>query len=400
MDKSQYLAQTQQNTLTQKCDSLSDIGHDLNNVMTVILGNMRLLTSLAEKDSHLTAMQDVLKKLHPVLRAADKGKTLAQRLMVFADENGLAKSSMVYQSVAECCTILQKGGFSQIETKLADQIWPVGIDAAQLKDTLVSLAQSNRTFALKNQKLTIEAENIVLDRDYALFYFHAHPGSYVMITISIMGGQQRDRFLQYITYPIRLGLTKPESGLASIHETIRSQNGYIHIYSEKNYGSVFRLYLPSLHHDEPAVEQEKHEDRPLSRGQEYILIVEDEPDTAMMAHDMLTELGYRTFVAKDMTNALQIIENTEIDMVFTDMVLSNRMTGVDLAKRIARKKPRMKFLFTSGFTSANIPLSKDVNQNNFIAKPYHKHDLAHRIRAVLYDEQEDRHEQKTFNSRY
>ena len=156
------------------------------------------------------------------------------------------------------------------------------------------------------------------------------------------------------------------------------------IYSEEGVGTTVKMYLPRSLEQADEVPDEKHEAEPRSRG-EIILVVEDDPDVRALAVALLSDLGYRVLEARDGRSALAALDrSSRVDLLFTDVVLPEGMSGPNLAAEVKRRFPAVAVLFTSGYTDNAIihqgRLDKGVELLN---KPYRRVALAKKIRSVL-----------------
>jgi len=173
--------------------------------------------------------------------------------------------------------------------------------------------------------------------------------------------------------------------LATVYGIIKQNNGFINVYSEPGEGTIFKLYMPR-HKDagikEPSVVKEK-----IVKGNETILLVEDEPSILAVTKRMLERLGYSVLAANSPDEAIRISHqsNTPIDLLMTDVVMPS-MNGRQLSKTILHSFPHMKCLFSSGYT-ANVIARRGVLDEGlyFISKPFSVEDLASKIREILDD---------------
>jgi len=169
-----------------------------------------------------------------------------------------------------------------------------------------------------------------------------------------------------------------------VYGIVKQNNGFINVYSEPGQGTTFRIYMPRYigkaeqTRTEVAVE-------PVLRGQETILLVEDEPTLLELSKLLLEAQGYRVLAAGTPGEAIRLAgENTgEIHLLMTDVVMPE-MNGRDLAKKLLALYPHLKCLFTSGYTANVIAHHGVLDENvHFIQKPFSRKDLATKVREVL-----------------
>jgi DNA-binding response OmpR family regulator len=170
-----------------------------------------------------------------------------------------------------------------------------------------------------------------------------------------------------------------------VYGIVHQSGGSIGVYSEPGEGTTFKLYLPRV--DKPqAVPSAATMVSDSTRGQETILLVEDEDALRKLAARFLGELGYRVVTAATADEALEAFANAKspIDLLLTDVVLPGRVQGNELASRLLAVRPELPVLFTSGYTrDATIHAGRLDEGVNFLPKPFHMNDLAAKVKEVL-----------------
>jgi CheY-like chemotaxis protein len=173
-------------------------------------------------------------------------------------------------------------------------------------------------------------------------------------------------------------------GLASVYGAVKQNRGFVTVESEPGQGTTFSIYLPR-HLGDLVQPQTISVAEPALRGNETILLVEDELTLLDMISTMLQELGYTILAAGTPSEVHNLIENNggKIDMLLTDVIMPE-MNGRELAERLLRKYPGMRCLFMSGYTADIIAHHGVINNGlNFIQKPFLHHDLATMVRKAL-----------------
>lgn len=367
----------------------SGVAHDFNNMLTIILGNTRLIMRRLQSEENFSR-EDAIKKVQAIETAARKGADLVKRLMVFTRQRSLEQTvTDINACVAETYELLQRALGELIEVKLIqkDDIWPVEIDVGQFQNALINIAVNARDAMPRGGKLTVETHNIVLDEEYAAHHPDAAQGPYVMVAVSDTGSGMSQEVARRIFEPFFTTKKAGEGtglGLSMVYGFIRQSGGHIHCYSEEGHGTVFRIYLPKIRSaEEDAAMGETSTSLP--KGDETILVVEDDPEVRVVAINMLGRLGYKTFEAANGQQALQILkqEHKNISLIFTDIVMPGGMNGADLAKKAQEYYPEIKALYTSGYTENAIPDYQLVVGEEIIGKPYSKETLAKKIRQIL-----------------
>ncbi len=235
--------------------------------------------------------------------------------------------------------------------------------------------------------LTLKTCNLKIDKVPTAAGPGLTAGEYVLISVRDTGSGMSKDVLDKIFEPFfttkRVG-KGTGLGLPTVYGIVKQNDGFIHVYSEPDKGTTFRIYL--LRHMGKA-EQVRREgpQEPAMRGQETVLVVEDEPALLKLSKLMLENQGYRVLAASTPGEAIRLAgEYTgEIHLLMTDVVMPE-MNGRDLAKTLLSLNPYLKCLFASGYT-ANVIAHHGVLDEvcHFIQKPFSRKDLAAKVREAL-----------------
>src|SRR5581483_9069890 len=175
-------------------------------------------------------------------------------------------------------------------------------------------------------------------------------------------------------------------GLSAAYGIIKQHQGWIETHSRPGEGTRFDIFLPIKEAAKPEAPPAKGPESGAVQGQETILLVEDEPAVRELASLQLRKLGYKIISAGSGTEALRLWpkHEGEIDLLFTDMVLSDGMTGRDLAETLQAEKPEMKVIFTSGYSLDVVEQDFGLRKGApFLQKPFHPQALARMIRQMF-----------------
>jgi signal transduction histidine kinase len=360
------------------------VAHDFNNILTVITGTIEILDEAVKDRPHLAQITNMMGA------AAARGADLTQHLLAFARRQPLQPRSVdVNALVIEAARLLRPtlGEQVEIESMLAHDSLPALIDPSQLSTAILNLALNARDAMPNGGKLTLETRNVVLDENYAAMSSEVSPGNYVMIAVSDTGvgipGSQLEKVFEpfYTTKEVGKG---SGLGLSMVYGFVKQSNGHIRIYSEEGHGTTVKLYLPQAAGVADALPAETGISE-LERGDETILIVEDDALVREYVVTQISRLGYDTLAASNAAEALAIINGPErIDLLFTDVIMPGGMNGRQLAIEAEMRRPGLKVLFTSGYTENAIMHHGRLDAGVLLLpKPYISSDLARMIRTAL-----------------
>ena len=365
------------------------VAHDFNNLLTVILGNieaaqLRLQRGEAKPEASLAAAQ----------RGAERAASLTHRLLAFARQQPLDVMPVdLNRLIAGMSELIRRtlGSHIAIETVLAGGLWRTRCDANQLEAALLNLVVNARDAMEAGGKLTIETANAHLDDAYAEQHEHDEvaAGQYVMIAVTDTGtGMSPDVLSRafepfFTTKPIGEGTGL---GLSMVFGFIKQLGGHIKIYSEPEYGTTVKIYLPRLLADDAAEPAKAPAAaRPEPGGQDcMVLVVEDDPDVRAYVVECIADLGYRVCEAPDGPTASEILKSEpDIAVLFTDVGLPNTdlRALVEEAKRLHRD---VRVIYTTGYTRNAIVHGGILDPAaNLLSKPFTSAALARKLREVL-----------------
>jgi signal transduction histidine kinase len=359
------------------------IAHDLNNILTVITGTIEILAEAVAERPELVAIARMIDE------AAERGADLTQRLLAFARKQPLQPREVDVNSlVIEATNLLRPTLGEQVEVKimLAGDTARALIDPSQLTNAILNLALNARDSMPDGGKLTIETSNVVLDDSYASLNIEVTAGPYVLIAVTDSGHGIPADILNNVFEPFFTTKDVGKGsglGLSMVYGFVKQSNGHIKIDSEEGRGTTVRIYLPQA----AGAAESAEFARPSSveGGRETILVVEDDHLVRTFVVGQIQSLGYATLAAVNAAEALVVIDSpTEIDLLFTDMIMPGSMNGRQLADKALQRRSSLKILFTSGYSNEAIIHHGQLAAGVLLlAKPYRKSDLARMIRAAL-----------------
>ncbi|ESY13161.1 CHASE3 domain-containing protein [Mesorhizobium sp. C386A] len=361
------------------------IAHDFNNMLAVIISAMNLAQRKLARGEH-----DIMKFIEAATDAATRAANLTSRLLAFSRQQPLAPQVVdANRLVTGMSDLLRRalGETIRIETVLAGGLWKTHADPSQLENAILNLAVNARDAMGEDGKMTIETANSHLDEGYAATHAEVKAGQYVMIAVSDTGpGMPADVMERafepfFTTKPVDKGTGL---GLSQVFGFVKQSGGHVKIYSEPGQGTTIRIYLPRFFGPEEAAISSERAGNPAVPVTETILVVEDDPRVRASTTDAMRELGYTVIHAASGQEALEKLgDNPGVALMFTDIVMPV-MNGRKLAEEALARMPKLKVIFTTGFTRNavvhNGVLDHDVH---FLAKPFTIEQLAAKLRDVL-----------------
>jgi PAS domain S-box-containing protein len=361
------------------------IAHDFNNLLAVIYGNLEAL----EDDSDLKP--EARLQIEGGLQAARHGASLTRRLLAFSRQQKLEPTDVDVGALVTGTTDMLRRMVEEsvaIVLKIASGLWKTRIDPEQLTNALINLVVNARDAMPDGGTLTVTADNATIDEDWCHGRKDLAPGAYVSLSISDTGAGMTKEVLTRALEPFFT--TKPLGhgtglGLSMVYGFIHQSGGHMTLYSEPGHGTTITLYLPKLEAESPTAPAHETSDTPSAAG-EVVLLVEDDEMVRGLQVQSLHKIGYQTLEAEDGPTCLDIIRSSaHVDLMLTDIVLPNGMSGPALAEAARMIRPDLKVVFMSGYAPETVLSRYDLTGARTLTKPFTRLELAQAIHAGLHD---------------
>ncbi|WP_460124938.1 histidine kinase famiy protein [Pseudomonas sp. H3_G09] len=362
------------------------IAHDFNNLLQVMIGYIELIQHTAKRPS-IDPQRIVVGAGH-ARAAAEKARLLTQHLLAFSRRQRLEGRVINLNALLERSTLPSpESAALEPQFDFAEDLWNCRLDPAQAEMALNHLL-SNARDALGQQQqpiITVQTRNVVVPDATDPHQGGLAAGRYVCIAIADNGVGIAADDLDKVMEPFYT--TKEEGsgaglGLSMVYGFVKQSGGVVKIESTPGLGTTVRLFF-AADDSLPAV-SESSPDAENLKGTERILIVEDRPEVAQLARLVLSEHGYRTDIAADAREALAVLQSSDYELVFTDLVMPGEMNGLALAREISQRYPAMQILLTTGYCAdESTPNELADNEFELIAKPYAPVDLLRKLRSML-----------------
>jgi PAS domain S-box-containing protein len=361
------------------------VAHDFNNMLTVIMG----CSQLAQQSDRLSA--DTRELLDQVMAAAHRAEKLTRQLLTFSRKKILQlRIADLNEVVASFIKMLQRviGEDVALEVEYSNDKALVEVGEGLIEQVLMNLAVNARDAMPNGGRLSIKTGRTNVDQVGVQGQLQESKRDFIWLRVSDTGFGMTSLIQAHIFEPFFTTKDVGKGtgmGLSTVYGIVRQHRGWIEVASQVGTGSVFTIYLPAAIDASAVVQTFDPGASQLQTGDETILLVEDEPSLRAMARKLLEHLGYHVYEASDGVAALSVWKEhrAEIDLLLTDMVMPNGMTGSDLAQKLQAEDPELHVVLTSGYNSAEPSSVKLSKSSLFIRKPYTLDAISQTIRKCL-----------------
>jgi PAS domain S-box-containing protein len=360
------------------------VAHEINNMLTVVLGCGEFLLSQLNADHPLRPTLDAM------LTAGDRTAAMTRQLLAFSRKQVLTPVRLNLNSIIEKMQPLLTrlmGTEIDVVLWLDPTLDTVTVDRLQWEQVVINLALNARDAMPDGGALVFESHNVRLGEDFVRSHPEVEPGRYVHLSVRDTGIGMDAETLKQIFEPF---FTTKEFGkgaglgLATVYGVVKQSGGHVFVDSTPGQGSTFNFYLPAeaghlSNHDVAATAS------PMPGGSETILLVEDEDTVRTWIRHVLQAMGYTVVETANGAEALRLFETSaaKIDLVLTDVMMP-RMHGAELAGRLLAKRPEVKVLYMSGCVhDSNFPDELRNKEVDFLQKPFTASTLAAKVRSLL-----------------
>jgi PAS domain S-box-containing protein len=365
---------------SQKMESIGQltggVAHDFNNLLSVLSSGLEVLAMQREEGG---APRGDARTIESMRRAIDRGARLTQQLLAFARQQPLQPETRNLNRVITAFeTVLRRAINPNIEfeVELDRKAQSAVIDSARFESALLNLVVNARDAMPQGGRITISTAAVTLDQHQAGML---PPGDYVRVTVADNGTGMPPEVVARAFEPF---FTTKEVGkgtglgLSQVYGFIKQSGGEVVIASRPGEGTAVSIYLPAA--VTAAVDG-------VAAHTERVLIVEDEPDLMDVAASLFTSMGYEVVTAASGREAIDVLEQRDIDILFTDVVMPNGMNGLELASYTREHYPDTKIMLASGYPLPALRQRHggDLAEFAFVNKPYRLSDLARTLRSAM-----------------
>jgi two-component system cell cycle sensor histidine kinase/response regulator CckA len=360
------------------------VAHDFNNMLGVIIG-------------YGEVVQEGLDKVHPlrdsvdeILKAGHRAASLTRQLLAFSRQQVLDPKVLDLNTVVKDMGKMLKrliGEDVELRTDFDTGLARIRADESQIEQVILNLAINARDAMPQGGKLTLATSNFYMDEKFIRRYpFPVNVGDYILLKVSDTGSGMDARTKARIFEPFFTTKEKGKGtglGLSMVYGIIKQSNGYIEVSSEPGVGTAFDIYLPKV--DQAVDASTTATPSATLRGNETVLLVEDDSSLRALAVHMLESCGYSVLEASSGAAALEISrqQNVHIHLLLTDVVMPG-MSGRVLAEQLLAQSPHVVVLYISGYTGQTVGAHGVLAEGSyFLPKPFTREALARKVREVL-----------------
>jgi PAS domain S-box-containing protein len=359
----------------------SGIAHDLNNILTPILGLSQVMSL---KYPNLEA--GCREMLQVIENNARRGAKLVKQILTFTrGAEGETVALQFTTLLREIVSVIGQTFPKSIEIKSnIPHLRPIAADPTYLNQVLMNLVVNARDAMPDGGILTISATNYSVDPLYARMNPDVRVGKYVLVTIADTGMGMSPKVLDRIFEPF---FTTKESGrgtglgLSTVLGIVKSYGGFVRVFSQVGRGSEFQVFLPAL--NKTARDMRLQTEELLEGNGELVSIVDDDLEVLKTTQSMLEQYGYKTLAASNGVEAIDVYarRKQEIEVVLIDMMMPN-LSGINTIRTLKVLNPEVKIIAVSGLSERKEEAFA-AGARVFLPKPYTIETLLRTLRSIV-----------------
>ncbi len=359
------------------------VAHDFNNLLQVINGYTEMALHSMDRTSSAG------KYLSEVSKAGERAARLVAQLLAFSRRQLMKPETLdVNEVIAHLLNMLSRliGEHIRLDFIPGHQLGTINADRGMIEQIIMNLCVNARDAMPTGGTLTIESENIFIDRDYCDTHSDTKPGHYVRIAITDNGIGMDEETRSHVFEPFFTTKGPGQGtglGLATVYGIVKQHDGMIQVYSEMEKGTIFKIYLP-ISKNKNIPSEIKAEGSAIG-GNETILLAEDDEMVRTLVQRFLEDAGYTVLVAKDGEDAIGLYRQyaQEIDLLLLDVVMPNK-GGREVYDMVRKENPSIRVLFASGYSENAVHTNFVLDEGlELIQKPYNRNNLLRTIRRLL-----------------
>ncbi|MFO1476002.1 MAG: response regulator [Verrucomicrobiota bacterium] len=374
--------------ITDRLSLEAVVAHDLNNMLTVIQGHAGMLMS---RDQMASPLRD---SAQAVYSAAERAAGLTRQLLMFNRKTVMQPRPLdMRELVGNMSKMLKRliGEKVTLDLNLdpAYQLPMISGDAGMLEQVISNLAVNARDAMPQGGTLTIGVQAVAIDKAYVQMRPEARAGMFVSLRVSDTGCGMDTATLGRLFEPFfttkELGKAAG-LGLATVYGIVKQHEGWVEVASKVGEGSTFSVFLPASGETPKSVKTNDALLAPVRGGSETVLVVEDEPSVRLLGSAILQDCGYKVIEASSGVEALQLWDKQEgpVDLLLTDMIMPQGVSGVELAQKLQGEQPGLKVVFISGYNVDDVDADYiRKGKCTYLQKPFTRSTLARVVRDSL-----------------
>jgi PAS domain S-box-containing protein len=363
------------------------VAHDLNNILSGLVGYPELLLMDLPEDSPLK------KPILTIQKSGEKAAAIVQDMLTLA-RRGVAVTEVVnlntvireYLKIPEHKRMMAYHNDVHLKLDLEPNLLNIIGSEVHLSKTLMNMVSNSLEAMSEGGEISISTKNEYIDVP-ARGYDNVNEGDYVVLIVSDNGSgilpEDQEKIFEPFYTKKKMGRSGTGLGMAVVWGTVKDHDGYIDLKSDIGKGSTFKLYFPVTRKELIKEESELMIEKYMGRG-ESVLVVDDIPEQREIAYSMLSKLGYTVATVSSGEDAIEYMKQSSADILVLDMIMAPGIDGLETYKRILEKHPGQKAVVASGFSETEkVREAQRLGAGAYIKKPYLMKNIGPAIRKEL-----------------